>query len=160
MNSQHETKKVSKNDLFQCGFWRTMLANTTAMYLEHPQQIKKTRFYRSQEKFFVAAFLIRNLCLKIFGFFWFNKIAKFMKKVKKLNLIQYWIKYWMWKSTFTERFHQQEKFWNHLLDSTLRESGQKSFHPVYLFCSDCQNLLIKAGQKSSRLFFYPVPAVI
>ena len=62
MNSQQQTKKVTKNDIFQCGFLENP-ANMTTMYSEHLQQLKRSRL---QEIFCVADFLIRNICSKIF----------------------------------------------------------------------------------------------
>ena len=67
---------------------------------------------------------------------------------------------WILKISFFQNFHQQEKFWNHLLDSTLRKAVKKSPYHVYLIRPDWKNLHIKAGQKSSRLVFYPVPALV
>ena len=42
MNSQQQTKKVTKNDIFQCGFLENP-ANMTTMYSEHLQQLKRNR---------------------------------------------------------------------------------------------------------------------
>ena len=83
---------------------------------------------------------------------WFHKVARFIKRSKKS-----WIepKYWIWTIIFIHNFHQQKKFWNHLLDFTLWMAGQKSFHHVYLSCPGWKNLHRKAGQKSFRLVFIP-----
>ena len=62
MNSQQQTKEVTKNDIFQRGFLENP-ANMTTMYSEHLQQLKRSRL---QEIFCVADFLIRNICSKIF----------------------------------------------------------------------------------------------
>ena len=64
MNSQQQTKKVTKNDILQCGFFENC-ANMTTMYLEHLQQLGRSRL---QETFCVANFLIRNICSKTFVF--------------------------------------------------------------------------------------------
>ena len=62
LNSQQQANIVIKNDLFQYGFVRTEL---TAMYSERPKNFKESRL---QEKFWVAAFLTRNICLKTIVF--------------------------------------------------------------------------------------------
>ena len=84
------------------------------------------------------------------------KVAKLMKWSKKVQLNQN-IEF---RRCFIHNFHQQEKFWNHLLNSTLRMARQKSFHHVYLSRPGRENLHIKAGKKSSCLVFYPIPSLI
>ena len=65
MSSHQQTKKITKNDIFQCGFFENP-ADMTTMYSEHLQQLKRSRF---QEIFCVADFLLRKICSKTFAFF-------------------------------------------------------------------------------------------
>ena len=77
MNSQQQTKKVTKNDIFQCVcvcvcfvfvlllFFFENPANMTTMYSEHLQHHKRSRL---PETVYVADFLRRNICLKTFVF--------------------------------------------------------------------------------------------
>ena len=57
MNSLQQTKKVTKSDLFQCGFCENP-ANMTTTYSEHSQQLKRSKL---QEKICMAAFLMSNI---------------------------------------------------------------------------------------------------
>ena len=58
-------------------------ANMTTMCSKRSQQLKRSRL---QEKFCVAAFLIRNVCSKTFVFLNFTKKLNSSKEVENLNL--------------------------------------------------------------------------
>ena len=125
------------------------------MCSEHSQQLKRSKL---QEKFLYGCLSNKKYMYGDIRLFDFTKYPKFVKRSKKVELPKYWI----WKITFIHNFHQQEKFWNHLLDSMLRKVGHKSSHHVYLSRPGWKNrhIKIKAWQLSSRLVFYPVPALI
>ena len=68
LNLQQLTNKVTKNNLFQCFFLRILLTWQQCIQniSNKRQQLKSSRL---QEKFCVAAFLIKNVCSKTFLFF-------------------------------------------------------------------------------------------
>ena len=55
----------------------------TTMFVEHSRDVKRSRL---QEKFHMAAFLIRNIYIRKHSCFWFPKVAKFTKISKKIEL--------------------------------------------------------------------------
>ena len=65
-----------------------------------------------------------------------------------------------WQISFIYNFHQQDKFWNHLLNAMFNKAEQKSSLCVCLSRPGWENLHEKAGQKLIGLFFYSVPTVI
>ena len=58
MNSQQQINKITKSDICQKKFFENPESNIT-MSSRHFQQLKRSR---SQKRFRVVAFLIRNIC--------------------------------------------------------------------------------------------------
>ena len=85
----------------------------------------------------VATFLIKKLCSK----------TLVLLISESTNIYEN-------KGSFIQNLCLQEKLWNHQCYSMLRKTGQKSSHYVYLCRLGWKNLHIKAGWKSSRLFFH------
>ena len=63
---------------------------------------------------------------------------------KKCSWLFGLLRFWIWKISFIYNFHKQKKFLNHLLDSTLRKTGQKSSYNVYLSSPCWRNLHVRA----------------
>ena len=80
--------------------------------------------------------------------------------MKRSNKFELNVNIGFWKSGFIQNFHQQEKLWNHLLNSTLTNLEQKLSHHVCLSHPGWKNLHLKVGQTLSHLVFYPVPTPI
>lgn len=64
MNLQQQTEKVTKNGIFQSQFFENP-ARMATMHSDHSQQLKTSRL---QEKFRLAAFMIRNIHTKTFKY--------------------------------------------------------------------------------------------
>ena len=102
MNSQQQTKKVTKNDLCQCGFLRTLL--TWQRCIQNiSNNLREVDYKKSSARllFWWEIFVQKYSC------FWFHKVAKFRKRSKK-NWNE--PKNWIWKISLICNFHQQEKF--------------------------------------------------
>ena len=135
--------------MLQCGYLRTLLTWQKCI-----QNIpKRSQVKQIASKVLRGCFSDKKYVFENIRVFNFTKWLNLRKEVKS------WIKpkYQIWKNSFIQNFHQQEKFWNHLLDPTLRKTGQKPFHQIYLFCPGWKNVHIKAGQNRPVSFFIPFP---
>ena len=110
-----------------------------------------TKRNRLQDKFRIAAFLIQNICSKNTRVFCFTK--KYMKKTpKKLELN---LNIEIGRAVLSTIFISIEKLWNHLCNSMLKETGQKSSHTSSYFVSAVEIYVQNTGQKYSLPFFTP-----
>ena len=55
---------------------------------------------------------------------------------------------------FLHNFQQQETFYSHLLDSTLRKAGQKSSHHIYLSRPGCKKIYRYRKDKNCPVSFF------